>query len=888
MQIRFQLYFASSYGQELSLSVKHITESGKVIERDCAMNFQSDKCWVGSYDFSSKDNSGFIQYQYALLEGGKIVALDQWKFRTHQLDPQSAQTFVLLDHWLYEPIEYTVFHSKAFKDVLLKNKTRYKVSPVKKATHQFIVRIPALPEGKLLCMTGSGKILGDWNASNPILLGNLDDCWSVKLDLSKAVFPIEFKFATYDLADKKMEHFEEGPNHILESLPKKDEMVCFHHYAQIKKYAWKGAGVNVQVSSLRSEDSWGVGDFKDIEHLIEWSKATGIHMIQLLPINDTTAHHDHRDSYPYSAISAFALHPIFLNIAVMAKKHKIALPDSFTQEAFELNKKNTLEYDGVMKLKKKAIELLFNKCYSKYESKEDYVTFLTENASWLKPYAAFCYLRDLYETADFSKWENSAVFNNHLLENLTDSTKNHYPQIAIHYFVQYHLHNQLKNAVEKAHKAGIILKGDLPIGVGRYSVETWMHPHLFHMDMQAGAPPDAFTRKGQNWSFPTYNWEAMQKDGYHWWRQRLFHMSRYFDSTRIDHVLGFFRIWSIPLHAVEGIFGVFVPTISIHRSEFQQKGIAFDEGRLCKPYITDAILNELFSGNIDWVKAHVLNGLEFKSHLSNQRALDEHFGTDDNYLKARQGLFDLLANVILFKDSEKLDNYHFRISIHETSSFQNLSDDQKHNLDQLYVDYFYKRQDGLWYETAQTKFDAIQHGTNMMLCAEDLGMVPDMVEGILQQREMLALQVQRMPKRSHQQFSHPAEAPYLSVVTPSTHDMSTIREWWEENSDITQLFYNQQLGNAGAAPAFAEPSICKEIIVQHLQSPAMWAVFLLQDLMSMDEKTRRLFPSEDRINIPANPNHYWNYRMHITLEDLNECHSLTGVIHGLVTMSGRG
>jgi 4-alpha-glucanotransferase len=188
----------------------------------------------------------------------------------------------------------------------------------------------------------------------------------------------------------------------------------------------------------------------------------------------------------------------------------------------------------------------------------------------------------------------------------------------------------------------------------------------------------------------------------------------------------------------------------------------------------------------------------------------------------------------------------------------------------MFVQYFYEKQNDMWYRVAQEKLDAIQQSSDMMICAEDLGMVPDMVEDVLKSREMLALQVQRMPKKSYQQFSHPNDAPYLSVVTPSTHDMSTIRQWWEEDVDVTQRFYNDLLLHKGKAPHFCEPEICKEIIHQHLKSPAMWSVFLLQDLMSVDVGIRRINPNEERINIPADPNHFWNYRMHITLEALKE------------------
>jgi 4-alpha-glucanotransferase len=246
-----------------------------------------------------------------------------------------------------------------------------------------------------------------------------------------------------------------------------------------------------------------------------------------------------------------------------------------------------------------------------------------------------------------------------------------------------------------------------------------------------------------------------------------------------------------------------------------------------------------------------------------------------------------LANVILLKDEDNPLQYHFRIAIHETSSYQHLSGHEKHILDELYRKYFFETQNDLWYKEAQTKLDAIQKSTNMLICAEDLGMVPEMVEEVLRSREILALQVQRMPKTANEHFTHPGYAPYLCVVTPSTHDMSTLREWWEEDSQLTQEFYNQFLGQQGTAPFYCEPWISKEIIMQHLRSPAMWSVFLLQDIMAITENIRRENPKDERINFPANPNHYWNYRMHITLEFLLEQTAFSEGLRSMVLETGR-
>ncbi|MDB5223476.1 MAG: 4-alpha-glucanotransferase [Chitinophagaceae bacterium] len=471
----------------------------------------------------------------------------------------------------------------------------------------------------------------------------------------------------------------------------------------------------------------------------------------------------------------------------------------------------------------------------------------------------------------------------------------HYDEICFHYFIQYHLHLQLKEASEYAHKKGIILKGDIPIGVSRNSCDVWVDPSLYNVNEQAGAPPDDFAIKGQNWAFPTYNWKKMQEDDYAWWRNRFAQMNNYFDSFRIDHILGFFRIWSIPINAVEGILGRFVPAIPIHITEFDKSRIWFDYSRYCKPFITENILQQQFGESIAGVKKTFLNiksdGLyELKEEFDTQRKVEKYFegSSAENNEVIKQGLFELLSNIILIEvEGSQMQQFHFRISMQQTSSFQQLNADIQKQLQALYINYFFSRQDVLWEKEAMQKLPALKRSTNMLICGEDLGMVPHCVPEVMKQTGILSLEIQRMPKDPASDFFHPKAAPYLSVVTPSTHDMSTLREWWEEDRALTQKFYNYVMGHYGKAPDVCEPMISKEIILQHLYSPAMWSIFQIQDLLGMSAKLRRENPHEERINQPSDANHFWKYRMHIPLEELAGQKDFTKELKTLITDSAR-
>jgi len=525
---------------------------------------------------------------------------------------------------------------------------------------------------------------------------------------------------------------------------------------------------------------------------------------------------------------------------------------------------------------------------------DEYRTFFDDNRNWLVPYAAFSFLRDKYGTSDYSKWKTHSVFNQEEVERLTSPRSRQFRSIAFYYFVQYHLHLQLKDAVDYAHKRGVALKGDIPIGIYRYGADAWTAPGLYNMDMQAGAPPDDFAVKGQNWGFPTYNWKKMEEDGFEWWRQRFHQMSNYFDAFRIDHILGFFRIWSIPVDAVEGILGRFIPALPVTVEEFGERGIWFDYDRFCKPYITDAVLAAIFGSDADFVKENFLETsdggrYQLKEYYNTQRKIEEHLQDGNGDERLRNGLFDLVSNVILFEEpGSDRQRFHFRISIENTASYQHLDDTLKAKLYDLYINYFYRRQDEFWKQEAMKKLPALKDATEMLICGEDLGMVPHSVPEVMQRLGILSLEVQRMPKNQSIEFFHPKEAPYLSVVTPSTHDMSTIRGWWEESRERTQRFYNTVLGEQGTAPYFCEAWINRAIVLQHLYSPAMWSIFQLQDLLGMSETLRRESPHEERINIPANPTHYWNYRMHISLEQLLKENSFNNELKDYIKNSGRG
>jgi 4-alpha-glucanotransferase len=841
-----------------------------------------------------------ITYEYILRQADGSVIRDWGKGRSINPFAFQQEEVLIVDSWNFPGFYENAFYTEPFQRVLLRsNQAEVRFADPPGATHTFRVKAPLLTKDQTLCLLGDGAVLGHWNTTQAVLLKRIDgdDFLSVQLDLRKQSFPVRYKYGLYDLANRTFVRYEEGNNRVLDDAVAPDKHTVVNDgFAALPANTWKGAGIAIPVFSLRSERSFGVGEFTDLKLLADWGKQVGLRLIQLLPINDTSATHTWADSYPYSAISAFALHPLYLDLNRLAEGANRDLLEKLQPERKRLNALDAVDYEPVMKAKLDFIRQIYPSQKKTTFASREYRDFFKRNQHWLVPYAAFCCLRDRHGTVDFTRWPTHRRYQADEITALTAEGSPAQDEIALHYFIQFHLHRQLKEATDHARAAGIILKGDIPIGVCRAGADAWQRPELYHMDSQAGAPPDAFAVKGQNWGFPTYRWSRMKEDGFAWWRRRFEQMSDYFDAFRIDHILGFFRIWSIPAHAVEGILGYFVPAIPVDIEEFKARGVEFDRDRYTQPYITDGLLADLFENDSEAVKREFLSpaeagGYSLKPEFATQRQVERWFAArEDNEQnrKTRQGLYDLISNVILLEvEGSRGRQFHFRFDIEHTSSFQSLPEPTRHRLKDLYTDYFWHRQDDLWRKEGMEKLPALKSATNMLVCGEDLGVVPACVPDVMKQLGLLSLEVQRMPKARDQEFSRPKDAPYLSVVTPSTHDMSTIRGWWEEDRGFTQKFYRDELGGQGDAPRHCEPRINQAIVRQHLSSPAMWSIFQLQDLLGMDAQLRRADFLAERINVPATARFYWRYRMHLTLEQLLQAGSFNRELKELIQQSGR-
>ncbi|MGB0522831.1 MAG: 4-alpha-glucanotransferase [Flammeovirgaceae bacterium] len=908
MKLQFNIKFHTHWGQKMHVCGS-LPELGNWDPNQAPeMHFANADDWSLAIDITKGKRKGFEYKFFTRDESGTIV----WEWgdnRTIDFEKDGFNSLEIRDWWRAKNDIENALYTSAFTNVLMRpSKNRGKAKKIKQASKpviRFQINAPRIDATHKVCVVGSSKELGAWDESKAIILHNeKHPLWQADVAIDSVGETISYKYGIYDVNTKQITSLEEGGNrtYFVPQEAKKGELkVLTDEKFRYPVGNWKGTGVAIPVFSLRSKNGMGVGQFTDLKLLADWAEQTGIKMIQILPINDTVAKHHWTDSYPYAAISVFALHPIYMDLRAMGTLSAKLSEEIIFEQGKLLNDKETVDYSGVMKLKSRFFKLIFDEQKEEVLKSDAFLKYYEENKTWLLPYGVFSYFRDIFGTPNFYQWGKYKDVTLKQLEEIADPSSPQYDDIAIHFFIQYHLHLQLLDASNYARDKGVVLKGDIPIGIYRHSADAWMDRRLFNMESQAGAPPDDFSVSGQNWGFPTYNWDEMAKDDYQWWKNRLTQLSKYFDAFRIDHILGFFRIWEIPYHAVQGIFGYFNPAMAIHKHELAAKGIGFDYERFCKPYIREHFLHERFGDLTEAVKQlyldeYIPGHFRMKKGFETQREVEDHLQLPEDATledkarneRLRDGLFSLIGEVIFFEAPfSNGDAFNPRCSMHFTRSYQELDEGTRKRLDEIYTDYYYHRQEGFWKDKAMVKLPAIKNATNMLICGEDLGMVPSNVPDTMNELGILRLAIQRMPSNSDAEFWHPSDTPYMSVCSPSCHDMSTIRGWWEEDRAKTQRFFNNILGHPGPAPFFCEPWICKDIVVQHLYSPSMWAVFPIQDLLALDGDLRRQNAKEEQINVPANPKHYWKYRFHMNIEDLIEEQAFNSLLSNLVKASGR-
>ena len=890
MTVQFNIEYKAMFGEQIVVNIQ--TEEG---ELKLPLETTDGERWACDWCVESPEKS--YTYYYSVEREGRAVKTE-WLMIKHQLDvnAKKAAVYTLYDHWKAMP-EDAFLYSSAFTDCINHQAPQEMKPETGSKIVRLIVRAPQLRDGERLGVLGADKALGAWDVQKilPMTQHTYNE-WVADIDATHLEGShLEFKFVAFRNAKNEL-LWETSMNRTVD-LPemKAGELVSYElDQASFALYNRKLAGTQVPVFSLRTRKSAGIGDFGDLKTMIDFVASTGQKVLQLLPINDTTITHTWTDSYPYSCISVFAIHPQYADLHALPELKNAKARAEAEKTRAELNALDKIDYEKVNDFKINYLRQIFNQEGEKMMKTAEYKAFFQDTELWLVPYAQYSYLRDKNGTADFNQWPDHQVWDEAERKALADPKTAAYKNVAFFYFVQFVLDRQMQEAHEHAKAKGVILKGDIPIGVNRNGCDVWTEPKYFNLNGQAGAPPDDFSANGQNWGFPTYNWFEMLKDGCQWWNRRFQNMARYFDAYRIDHVLGFFRIWEIPVHSVHGLLGQFAPALAMSREEIESYGLHFQEDRFTRPFITDWVLDRMFHERAGEVKEKYLDRLDderyqMKPEVDTQRKVEALFAdaTDEKELWLRDGLYALISDVLFVRDHTNPGVFHPRISAQLDFIYESLYDNDKAAFNRLYNDYFYRRNNQFWYQEAMKKLPKLVQATRMLVCAEDLGMVPDCVPWVMDELKILSLELQSMPKDPSVKFGHLSRNPYRSVCTISSHDMPTLRMWWDENIQRTQEYYNTMLYRQGPAPHPLPGWLASDIISRHLTSPSMLCILSIQDWLATDEALRLPDANAERINIPANPKHYWRYRMHLNIEDLAADKRFVQNITEMISQSGR-
>lgn len=812
--------------------------------------------------------AGTLSYRYAIKTPDGIIK------ERHKRFIAEGENVHIIDSWRSPEMSSDILRAHAFASAIFDSPTDLEESPIPTSTSLTIrLNEARLNPNEAFCIVCKQFI--NWNTERALIMTRYkNNIWQYTITDVALLHDFEFKFGIWDTQNNCFKRYEEGDNHIISqgNLSEKKTVVTYDTFNYADQ--WRCAGVSVPIFSLRSSKSRGCGEFSDLKPLADWCVDAGLKIIQLLPINDTTATGTFKDSYPYNAISVMALHPNYVSVDEVFAYYNKIVPSIERETGLFINDLNFVDYTRTNEWKLKNLRILFADDFKKIMSDKRFKEYIEKNAWWVKDYAAFSVLRDKFGTACFHNWEEGSVYSPMLVETMFNKKSSYYKKALFYIFLQFHLEIQLCDAIEYIHCKNIALKGDLPIGVNPNSVEAWVAPELFNFGLQAGAPPDFFSRDGQNWGFPTYKWEVMAQDGFAWWTKRLGRMQQFFDLFRIDHILGFFRIWAIPRPFKSGLMGIFSPALPYSAMELSSIGLNTDLEMFTLPVVSSDFIERQINIYANKAKNEIFNNIgnglyKLKKEFFSPTAVAEWIkvNVSPEHKDAITNGFNEILHEVLFINIVA-GEYHPRIMLTETERFQLLHNNEKEIFSKIYEDFFFHRHNQYWKEVAIRNLEGMLKECDMLVCGEDLGMIPSSVPTVMKRLQILALELQRMPKLNWERYGNCSCYQYDSVCATSSHDISSIRGWWEENETETQWYYNNILNHDGKAPKAASGDIVAQVLNIHMQSPSILCINPIQDYAGIVDNMPHLLPFEERINEPANSNHYWRYRIPFKLDEL--------------------
>jgi 4-alpha-glucanotransferase len=647
------------------------------------------------------------------------------------------------------------------------------------------------------------------------------------------------------------------------------------------------SGIAIPLSAIRSEMSPGCGEFADLARVGELAAAWGFDLVQLLPVNDTGFQNS-----PYFALSAFALHPIYIRISALPELsgHEfpgIALRDRaslFQAEASSLvsrfSEEERVPFESLLRAKLELLRKIWESASA--ESSPSRPALIAELDAWMdknpwsRSYAAFVALKTRNDELPWWEWPRLRDPTDSDLEALWHD-KLFAGDLRFWAWLQMRAESQFRSAAKSLADSGIALMGDIPILMNADSADVWSRRASFHLELSAGAPPDMYSGLGQNWGFPIYNWEVLENSGYKFWVERLSEADKYYSCYRIDHVLGFFRIWALSERERTGALGRFIPDMQVSVDELAALGFSPERIRwLSKPHVP--LWRLIQAAGESAAKTAAFAALDrignedlflFKEAIKGEKDIEALPLISP---AARDFLMAMWRDRALFEYEPGA--FVFAWTYRSSTSWATLSDHEKGELEALFVRKRAQSED-LWASTGKRLLGALSAAVPMLPCAEDLGSVPDCVPRVLEELGILGLRVLRWTRRWDVEGQPPipiAQYPEASVASPSVHDSSSLRGWWEDEANREEMwnFTEASLGKIlGPCPARLGTEQAEILLELVARSSSRFAVYPVQDLLAMSEKLRPVDPRSERINVPGTVGvGNWSYRLPATIDEI--------------------
>lgn len=789
LKIRFNIPYYTHDPEEILLwvgSVRGITT--KPTAQPMRRVDHSREDWLLELDFEA-DKELELSYNYRVVKWGQTERIEAPVPHTLRLkiDKNAPNSISVYDRWIDPDPAHRYTDAPLAAILGYQDLTRISMPVFKTSSGDAYVFASPMPLQGTVALCGAHYSCGSWDPQRAIPLTLTRNGYVLQFPMRlQTEYKIILKLDSGEVI------WEEGANRLY--TPDHDGIFTLRYETPPKFFEQnKGdrpqlRGTAVPIFSLRTDYSYGIGDLRDAVELLEWQRVNHQNILQLLPIYDTTFYRNERDSYPYNAVTTYGIHPIYLNVRALPGYKTAQERAIWEEQARQLNQLESIDYVAVLRLKEQVMDRLFETWYKDASITDNsFIQFCEDQKEHLLPYALFCTIRDMNpgkSVVDFLPYsevlEEWVANKSYLGENIEK-------QVTKHSWRQFYLYKQLEKLSYSAANRNILIKGDLPIGVARDSVDTWVYPELFHLDKEAGSPPDNFSDTGQDWGFPTYNWDVIQQDGYQWWKRRFSHMAQYFDAIRIDHILGFFRIWSIPAGTGNPALGYYVPALGYTKQE--------------------------------------------------------------------------IGDILVLCNRDEKGLYHPPLAIQDHKNYQDLTPIQQQKALKIRDDYYYNRNEALWRQTAIERLSNVMAASDLLICGEDLGVLPKSIQEVLQSLEILSLEVLRMPKKLGRDFVLPHDIPELSVFTTSTHDMPSLRAWWASLTDDEQWALAKLY-------RFEDEITPKGLVRALMNTDALLLILPLQDWFVLSDYGSQVKPEDEQINVPEDPYHIWNYRMPGTISQL--------------------